>query len=816
MNDKKFLSDAQLKSEIDRCLYCEEKPCKSACPAGCSPADFLMAAKMMGKSDIKRAAKLILGNNPVGGICGVVCPDRFCMKACSRKTFDNPVNIPAAQAAIIEKAKQLNVMPVFKKAANNGKKVAVIGAGPAGLSAAALLAQKGYKTDIYERYADEGGACNLIPDERLEKSTIKNDVDFVKTLGDITIKTNAIQETPETLKNKYDAVIVAAGIEKQIKLNIPGEEKGKEGLEYLRNFKNYDVKGKNVAVMGGGAVAADCAMTALTNGAAKAEIFTRKNVCDILISEKELSDLIKKGININGKSRISALLDRGIKVVRLDDKAKDIAGTEQVRPDIDMVILAIKNIPCFENKNTAGIFFAGDCAKNGGSVVEAAASGKTAAEAVMQFLENIKPSGVKQNGNAATLNGRDLMPVSLETDFFGRKLISPFIISASPHSDGIDQVRAAFKAGWAGVVMKTAFDGLPIHIPSEYMVTFDKNTYGNSDNVSGHPLDRVCAEVAELVKEFPDRLVAASTGGPVTGDDAHDKKGWQSNTLKLERAGAMAVEYSLSCPQGGDGTKGDIVSQDPELAAKIIDWVMEVSNPEIPKLFKLTGAVTSIWQVVDAIRKVYEKYPNKKAGITLANSFPALAFRNRLSGEGKWDEGMIVGMSGEGVAPISNLTLSKVYKLGVPISGNGGPMDYKAAANFLALGAKTVQFCTIAMKYGYGIIDDLTSGLSHLMEERGIKSVSELIGYALPNPVTGFMDLTPVKNIPQVDENLCQHCGNCERCGYLAIKLDENKIPHIDASKCVGCSLCTKKCFSGALSMRKRTVEELEVCPEKI
>jgi ferredoxin len=321
--------------------------------------------------------------------------------------------------------------------------------------------------------------------------------------------------------------------------------------------------------------------------------------------------------------------------------------------------------------------------------------------------------------------------------------------------------------------MKTAFDGLDIHIPAEYMVTFDANTYGNSDNVSGHPLDRVCKEVAKLVKEYPDRLTAASTGGPVTGDDEADRKAWQSNTLKLEKAGAMAIEYSLSCPQGGDGTKGDIVSQDPELSAKIIGWVMEVSNPEIPKLFKLTGAVTAIWQVVNAIKQVYAKYPHKKAGITLANSFPALAFRERLSGKGSWEEGMIVGMSGEGVAPISNLTISKAVNLGVPISGNG-----------------------------------------YMLEEKGYKSVRDFVGCALPSPVTGFMELTPVKGIPEVDADLCRHCGNCERCGYLAVGLDAQKTPVFDASKCVGCSLCTKKCFSGALKMRKHTPAELKVCPE--
>ena len=182
----------------------------------------------------------------------------------------------------------------------------------------------------------------------------------------------------------------------------------------------------------------------------------------------------------------------------------------------------------------------------------------------------------------------------------------------------------AYEAGWAGGVMKTAFDNLPIHIPGEYMFTFNPQTYGNSDNVSGHPLDRVCDEVEQLVKNWPDRLTMASTGGPVTGNDEHDAAGWQSNTKKLEAAGAMAIEYSLSCPQGGDGTEGAIVSQNAALTAKIIDWIMQAGNPNIPKLFKLSAAVTSIVPILRAIRKVFDKYPGKKAGITLANSFPRL------------------------------------------------------------------------------------------------------------------------------------------------------------------------------------------------
>src|ERR1022692_1527545 len=163
-----FLTDAQLRSELDRCVSCEEKPCMEACPADCSPADFIMAARVGEKSDYRRSAALIMGSNPLGGVCGVVCPDYFCMEACSRRTFDHPINIPAVQATIVKKAKEAG-MAEFKTAARNGRSVAVIGAGPAGLGAAGVLAQLGYQVTIYEKRTAPGGMMNLIPEFRLDR-----------------------------------------------------------------------------------------------------------------------------------------------------------------------------------------------------------------------------------------------------------------------------------------------------------------------------------------------------------------------------------------------------------------------------------------------------------------------------------------------------------------------------------------------------------------------------------------------------------------------------------------------------------------------
>jgi NADPH-dependent glutamate synthase beta subunit-like oxidoreductase/dihydroorotate dehydrogenase/Pyruvate/2-oxoacid:ferredoxin oxidoreductase delta subunit len=826
----KFLTDAKLARELDRCEYCEEKPCKAACPADCSPADFIIAAKLASKGDYKRAANVIMRSNPLGGVCGAVCPDRHCMSGCVHKTFDRALNIPMLQATIVQKAKDLLSMPEFKQAKSNGKTVAVIGAGPAGLAAAAALAQKGYQIAIYEKANKAGGACNYIPDFRLDKEVLRTDIDFVKALGDIKIYFGKQIANAEDLLRDGDgdvaAVIVSSGLDAAAELKIPGSEHVIAWDKYLGDPAAYQFKNKRIAVIGGGAVAADCAVAAKKSGASRVDLICLENNADMLLTAHERELLHDTAIVVLSKTAVTSISKHGDDKLKFEAATIDfpkggvfkpeqiIPGTSRVLHGYDAVIAAVGSRSTMPRSASEKVFYAGDIVNGPTSVVEAVASGKNAACRADGYLTK-KPclQVAKDVKSTEILAGKIERPISLETDFFGRKIISPFILSAAPPTDGYENMKRAYDAGWAGGVMKTAFDNLPIHIPGEYMFVFDDNTYANCDNVSGHHLDRVCAEIEKLVKEYPDRLTIGSTGGPVTGNDEADKKVWQSNTKKLERAGSMAVEYSLSCPQGGDGTEGDIVSQNPKLTAKIIDWVMEVSDPEVPKLFKLTGAVTSIYPIVDAIRKVFAKYSNKKAGITLANSFPTLAFRK--GAKTAWEEGVVTGASGEGVKHISYLTLANVAHMGVDISGNGGPMDYKGAADFLALGCKTVQFCTIALKYGVHVIDELHNGLSYLMQERGFKSVADLIGCALPNPVTGFMELSPIKKISTVIPELCEHCGNCTRCPYMAIKLDVNKVPMIDPAKCIGCSICAKKCFSKALYLRDRTPEEAAMLSEE-
>ena len=823
LNDNPILTDAQLRAEIEKCEFCEEKPCREACPCHCSPADFIMAVKLGTPADFKRAAAEIMSQNPFGGICGMVCPDTLCMGACVHKKMDCAVNIPAVQATIVAKARALGNFPEFAKAKPNGKTVAVVGAGPAGVAAAVALAQKGYKVDVYEQNEKPGGMCRLIPEHRLYKEMLEKDLQFCLGMGGklIQLKTGKKIADPQALLKKgAQAVIVAAGLWQPVILNVPNKEKAIGGIEFLQKPRGYGLKGKKVAVIGGGATALDCAVAAKLAGAKSVDMVALETVGEMPLTSREKQDLVEHGIDVNGRMRLAEICVKGgkvsgIKTVKVELAAgqkfsvgalKDVKGTEQVRGDIAAVIMAIGARGTIPVKEAKGVFFAGDIANGPTFVVTASAAGKNAAMAVDAALNGRKaPKVDNPKKSRATVDGYDKIPVPLETDFFGRKLLNPFLLSASPASDGYEQMKKAYEAGWAGGIMKTAFDNLPIHIPAAYMTAFNKTTWGNCDNVSDHPIDRVCAEVKRLVKEYPDRLTGASTGGNVSGNDESDRASWQSNTRKLEQAGAMVIEYSLSCPQGGEGAEGDIVSQNAALSAKIIGWVLSVGNPEIPKLFKLTSAVTDIKSILRAIKPVFEKYAPAKAGVTLANTFPSLAFK---PGPKVWEDGVVSGISGEGITPVSYLCLSSAGGMGVAISGNAGPVNYKAAADFLALGTNTVQFCTVVEKHGYGIIDELCSGLSHLMEARKIKSVSQLVGITQPNPIRGFMDLDPTKQISDCDEDLCVQCGNCTRCPYLAISLDKDGYPETDASKCIGCSLCVLLCPAKALRLRDRTAKE--------
>ena len=509
-----IMTKSQLQTELMRCEYCEEKPCKEACPVNCSPFDFIMAARLGNKSDIRRSAAEIIHANPLGGVCGMVCPDTFCMAACTRKNFDGAINIPKVQATLVELAKSNGGIPKFSTPQLNGKKVAVIGGGPAGLGTAAALAQMGYAVDIYESRDQLGGMMNMIPDHRLDKKVVKSDIEFLLSLGAIKVKTNTKVDDPkQLLQQGYHAVCVTVGLWKPIELGIENESGALKMVDLLSNPNAFQFN-ERVAIIGGGATAIDCAITAKQRGAKHVEMFMLEKLSEMPLTSKERQELIDFDIEVNGRIRVTRIKKNGKSVSGIDTlkvelpegqsfspaNIRDLKGTEGTRDDFDAVVIAIGMRSTLPRDPMEGVFYAGDMMTGPKTVVQAVASGKNAAlEIDASLKKQSKPAIEKTTKSHYVFPGYDPVPVSLATDFFGRPIRSPYLLSASPMTDGLDQVQKAYEAGWAGAIMKTAFDNVPIHIPAAYMFSFSQSTYANADNVSGHPLDRVCREIKQLV-----------------------------------------------------------------------------------------------------------------------------------------------------------------------------------------------------------------------------------------------------------------------------------------------------------------------------
>src|SRR4029078_3057994 len=189
--------------------------------------------------------------------------------------------IPKVQATLVEMAKRLGGIPKFEIPAVNGKRIAVIGGGPAGLGVAAALGQLGYIVDIFESRETLGGMMNLIPDERLDKNVVQSDIEFLLSLGTITAKTNARVEDPKwLLAQGYEAVCVTTGLWKPIELGIENENLAIKMVDLLSDKQAYTFGGR-VAIIGGGATAVDCAITARERGAAHVEMFMLEKLSEM-------------------------------------------------------------------------------------------------------------------------------------------------------------------------------------------------------------------------------------------------------------------------------------------------------------------------------------------------------------------------------------------------------------------------------------------------------------------------------------------------------------------------------------------------------
>ena len=446
MKEKEYLTESRKAysplnaiEEASRCLLCHDAPCSKACPAGTNPEKFIRSIRFR---NVKGAVETIREANILGGTCARVCPyEKLCEEACSRTGIDRPIDIGGLQryAMDFEKASGMKVLVAPPAALG---KVAVIGAGPAGLAASAGLAMKGYKAVIFEAKEKAGGwlTYGIVP-SRLPQDVVDYEVDYVKDLGvEFKFNTKVGKDiTIDKLKEQgFDAVCIAVGLQGAAALGIPGSElKGvTTAAEFLSAAKpangNVEIP-SNVVVIGGGDVAMDCATTAKQLGAKTVTIVYRRTIEEMPASKTELEFVQKLGVSILPSFKPAEAIGengkvKAFKAIGLDwmDRNTSVEVTDSVvQLKAELVIQAIGQTPedvsftglqvagkglVVADKETGmtnveGIFAFGDIVNGGKTVVEAVARGKAAAEAVDLYLSGKKIGSTTNKEVAAGKEG---------------------------------------------------------------------------------------------------------------------------------------------------------------------------------------------------------------------------------------------------------------------------------------------------------------------------------------------------------------------------------------------------------------------------
>ncbi|HZW98691.1 MAG TPA: NAD-dependent dihydropyrimidine dehydrogenase subunit PreA [Trueperaceae bacterium] len=411
----------------------------------------------------------------------------------------------------------------------------------------------------------------------------------------------------------------------------------------------------------------------------------------------------------------------------------------------------------------------------------------------------------------------------LSIDFAGVRSPNPFWLASAPPTNTAYQINKAFEYGWGGAVWKTIGDPV-LNVSNRYgAFEFGGNrlvAINNVELISDRPIEVNLKEIAEVKKLWPDRAVV------VSAMVSSNPEAWKKVVQQIEDTGADAIELNYGCPHGmSERGMGAAVGQVPEYCSLITSWVTEAAS--IPVIVKLTPNVTDITKPA---RAAIAGHANAISLINTINSIVGVDLDNfelRPNIGGKGGHG---GYAGPAVKPIALHMLSQVAvdqevkAAGVPISGMGGVQTWRDAAEFLLLGATSIQVCTAVMHYGFRLIEDLTDGLSNWLDSKEICSVREVIG-ASTHRVSDFGDFDlSFKTVARIDEDKCIQCNlcyvACDEGAHQCIDLtvDGARIdpaahaglraslnagvgpqgpkpqPKVREEDCVGCDLCSLVC----------------------
>ena len=390
------------------CLDCKKPKCQKGCPVGTPIAEMI---RLFLSGNIKEAGELVFNNNPLSKICSLVCPhEKHCEGHCVLNKKLSPVNVGGIENYI--STYYMNYRE-FEKPTPNGRNLAIIGSGPAGISLAIMMSLKGYNITMYEGNNQIGGVLRYgIPDFRLDKTILDKIEINLKKLG-VIIRKNIMIGKNITLddlqRDGFDAIFIGTGVWAPKKLGIKGESLGNVhfAIDYLKTPKAYDL-GKKVIVVGAGNVAMDVARTVIRNGARDVSIMYRKSEEDMPAERIEIEHAKIDGVKFNLFKSPLEFTEKGIKYITTNQE-ENIEGFESA----DTILVAIsqtardlivKNnsglslgenglLQSDENGVTTreGVFASGDVVTGARTVVEAVAFSKRVAISIEEYINTLPP-----------------------------------------------------------------------------------------------------------------------------------------------------------------------------------------------------------------------------------------------------------------------------------------------------------------------------------------------------------------------------------------------------------------------------------------
>ena len=846
-------------------------PCRLGCPANVNVQGYVA---LIAQGRYKEALDLIREENPLAALCGHVCPHP-CEAECNRGEFNEPIAIAALKRFVADH-NHIDIEVDYEDADENGtgeenkekeeereEKIAIIGSGPAGLTAAYYLAKSGYSVTIFEKLPVPGGMLAAgIPEYRLPRDVLKKEIDYIKRGGDssgkIGIETGMEidKEGFEKLRKEYNAIFVSVGADKSREFGIEGEKQEGvvHGVDFLRelNLGNEVEIGKKVAVIGGGNVAIDAARCALRLGSDVTIVYRRSRE-EMPARDEEITDAEEEGVKIAYLANPTKIIGdeadkvRGMECIRMELGEPDESGRRRPIPvegtefvmDADTVILAIgqqselgflegsgietdakrKLIKVDENgrTNVEGVFASGDAVTGPATVIDAIAGGKRAAEAIDGYLRGESlPESVEEEKEKIGIE--EIKARLQELEEKKRKSMPELPIEGRRHS----------------------FEEVELGFTEEMAVEEAKRCLRCGICADCRLCEKVCEadainhDMKEEVVELEAGAIIAATGYDLFDASLEPNYGYEYDEV------ITGLEFERLCNASGP-TEGriELNGKEPKEVVFISCVGSREKEVEGGKGNEYCSRVCCMY-VAKQAHLAKERIPD--ANVTV--------FYTDVRAFGKGFEEFCWRVKEEGVNYIRRELADTIKvekdengKLSVKTTSNGHSMEKEADLVVLATGivprkdvlefAKKLKITQSGDRFFLEAhpklrpMDTLTEGIFIAGCCQSPKDIPDSVAQAsaVASRVCSILsrDYIAVEPIiAEVNEAVCIGCGSCEEiCPFGAIELKEEerqfeeimlrtRKSHVNPALCKGCGACIPECPVGAMRQKHFTSAQIE------